>query len=157
MCIMLREMVPDDAEPLFRMESQPAIVRYQYYSPFTRERAETYVKEAIEAAGQVPRTWMELSIIRDGLFIGRVGGSLGWPEAMIWYAVDTPFQRQGFATEAVRQFLAILSQRGFTKVSLECDPANEASWHLAERLGFQRDDELTTEDSWTYERILGAL
>lgn len=135
----LREFAPGDGARLFAIESNPDMVRYQEFEPRSRENADTYVAEAIEAAAARPRTWYELAICISGDLIGRTGGGVASEdprEIWIWYVVDAALQGQGIASEAVSAFVELLQSEGFARVLIECDPRNEPSWRLAERLGF---------------------
>lgn len=136
----LREFALSDGARLFAIESNPDMIRYQEFGPRTRESADAYVIEALEAAAARPRTWYELAICQDGDLIGRTGGGVASEnprEIWIWYVVDAALQGQGIASEAVTAFVDLLESEGFARVLIECDPRNEPSWRLAERLGFQ--------------------
>ncbi len=136
----MRELAPGDGARLFAIESKADMVRYQEFGPRTRENAEAYVREAIEAAHAQPRTWYELAICFEGKLIGRTGGAVTAedPQAIwIWYVVDTTMQGKGIARAAVSALLELLRHEGLGRALIDCDPRNEPSWRLAERLGFQ--------------------
>lgn len=137
--LILREFAPGDGARLFAIESNPDMVRYQEFGPRTLENAAAYVAEAIEAAAERPRTWYELAICLNGILVGRTGGGVDADapgQIWIWYVVDAAQQGQGIASEAVSAFVDLLQAEGFERVLIECDPRNEPSWRLAERLGF---------------------
>ncbi len=161
--LVLREFRSDDAAELARVEGTEAMVRYQVHEPFDLERAEKYVAGALKSQLENPRKWVELAICRiEGPFIGRVGASLEGEEAWVWYVIGAECQRQGFATEALGALLQILSQCGIQTAKLECDPLNEPSWRLAERLGFtllgELEDAVLMKGTWcgskTYAQLL---
>jgi ribosomal-protein-alanine N-acetyltransferase len=63
--------------------------------------------------------------------------------------VFTPFQRQGFAAEAVEAVLAHLKKdAGVREARALLDTRNEASWRLMERLGFRRDRTIKDADQF---------
>src|ERR1044071_5844071 len=61
-------------------------------------------------------------------------------QAEIGFTLATAYQKQGYATEAVRAVLDRLFRvQGMHKVGGECDARNVASAGLLERLGFRRE------------------
>lgn len=145
--LLLREFSLDDAEAYHALESLPEVVRYQAYGPRTRAEAEDYVRKTVAAQRERPRRHVEMAVELwtphpnpsppegRGAFVGRVGAWIENGEASLWYAFLPSAQGKGFATEAMRAFVPQVSARGF---KIECDPRNEPSWRLAERLGFVR-------------------
>lgn len=136
--LLLRELDEGDAEFLFRIESSPDMVRYQLFQPRTFENAANYVREAIKAQRNDPRTYIELAVcLHSGQMIGRLGCLIQDIGARLWYVVETAEQGKGYATEAVRAFIRELwKDPSIRQLEIECDPRNTASWRLAERLGF---------------------
>lgn len=146
--LRLREFAMDDVDVLHALESIPEVVRYQSYDPKSRAQAEDYVRKTVESQKETPRRHFEWAVeLRSphpnpsppegrGVFVGRVGAWVEGGEATVWYAFMPAVQGKGFATEAMRAFIPHL---GAYKLTIECDPRNEASWRLAERLGFVRE------------------
>ncbi len=134
--LTLREFTMDDVQSLYALESIPEVVRYQEYPPRSLSEAGRVVREIVQGQKDAPRRHMELAVILDGAFIGRVGAWIVGIRATLWYAFMPAAQGQGFASEAVRAFVPFVGAQQFT---IECDPRNEASWRLAERLGFVRE------------------
>src|SRR6185436_10900328 len=76
----------------------------------------------------------------NGAYVGLVEATvLANAVAQIAYFVFQPFQRQGFAAEAVEAVLThVKSEAGVREARALLDTRNEASWRLMERLGFRR-------------------
>lgn len=135
--LILRELEMDDVQAIFRIESQPEMVRFQYFAERTRQSAEAYVRSAIEAHSQSPRVYYELAIELDASVIGRIGCVTDQGSARLWYVVEIAFQGKGIAKEASSAFIsAIWDETEVQQFEIECDPRNIASWKLAESLGF---------------------
>lgn len=134
--LVLREFMRDDAESFHALESIPEVVRYQTYPPRSRAQAGEVVDEIVRAQAETPRRHVELAILCQGAFMGRVGAWIEEGAAALWYALMPTARGKGYATEAVRALMATLDVERFT---IECDPRNVASWRLAERLGFVRE------------------
>ncbi len=77
----------------------------------------------------------------NGAYVGLVEATVhADATAHVAYFVFRPFQRQGFAAEAVEAVLAHLkSDVGVREARALLDTRNEASWRLLERLGFRRE------------------
>ncbi|WP_329787839.1 GNAT family protein [Lentzea sp. DG1S-22] len=58
----------------------------------------------------------------------------------IGYSLHPGFQGRGYATEAARKMLELgFEHLGLHRIVAECDPRNEPSWRLMERLGMRRE------------------
>ncbi|KAL5376005.1 hypothetical protein DPSP01_010737 [Paraphaeosphaeria sporulosa] len=137
--LVLREFVWGDVEAYFGLESREEVVRYQNWGPRTREQVGEQVAEIVKGSAAVPRTHFELAVEHEGRFIGRVGAKVkkdGIAHADLWFSFLPECQGRGFATEAMKAFIPLLS--GPLELEIECDPRNTGSWKLAERLGFER-------------------
>jgi hypothetical protein len=87
--LQLRELHADDGPALFAIESDPDVVRYQAFEPFTAERARAYLLDAERDRQISPRQCFELAVVsaQTQMMIGRVGMRIaGEREASIWSA-----------------------------------------------------------------------
>jgi GrpB-like predicted nucleotidyltransferase (UPF0157 family)/RimJ/RimL family protein N-acetyltransferase len=150
--LVLREVVLDDAAGFLELEGKEDVVRYQTYGPWDAETARKEVCKIVECAAAVPRTVFELAVEYGGKFIGRVGARVSIaggedaaagqsedasrPHADVWFSFLPAYHGRGFATEAMRAFIPLLGSP--LELEIECDPRNEGSWKMAERLGFER-------------------
>jgi len=144
--LLLREFVLADEKGCFELESKEEVVRYQMYGPLSEKEARERVVIIIRSSCAVPRTHIELAVELDGNFIGRVGAQLkqgagdskgvAHCHADLWFSFLPEHQGKGFATEALQTFIPLLG--GPLELEIECDPRNEGSWKLAERLGFSK-------------------
>lgn len=133
--LSLHEFTMGDVASLHALESIPEVVRYQSYGPRGLREAEAYVRDVVAAQRETPRRHIELAVLQHDRFLGRVGALIDGGEATVWYAFMPSAQGRGFATEAARAFIRVLDA---SRLTIECDPRNVASWRLAERLGFER-------------------
>lgn len=182
--LLLREFVMKDVDGYFELEGREESARYQDWPPRTKEQARQLVLDNIRNHNDVPRTVYELAVELEGRFVGRVGAktsqansdSLPGEETIkhvthadLWFSFLPDVQGKGFATEAMTAFIDALKDRlqgeGKVELEIECDPRNEASWKLAERLGFERYS-LTKEayeskgvwvDSLVYRKVVGDV
>ncbi|WYZ42103.1 hypothetical protein EsH8_V_000998 [Colletotrichum jinshuiense] len=137
--LRLRDFTPNDAPHIHSLESLPEVVKYQTYEPMTTADAEKYVERALASLNDEPRNVLEMIVeLKDSQeFIGRVGMSIDHEtlHANLWFSFLPAAQGQGYAAEGVRGLLSLVPE--LTSLGIECDPRNEGSRKLAQRLGFQ--------------------
>ncbi|KAJ7784254.1 acetyltransferase [Mycena metata] len=155
--LTLREFTLADVPAMYALESIPEVARYQTWPPRTLEKAEETVQAAIAEAEEVPRVVIEQAVLitlqlEDNLktaaadvFIGRAGGRIDADArtAEVWFEFMPSAGGRGYATEATGALIRMLREAAesgevppFDSVIIECDPRNERSRKLAERLGF---------------------
>jgi RimJ/RimL family protein N-acetyltransferase len=158
--LTLREFNLKDIPALYALESIPEVARYQTWPPRTRADAKRVVGEIMAEAVEVPRLIVEQAVLitapqtqertphevdGTGTFIGRVGGIVDSAArtAEVWFSFLPSEQRRGYATEALRALIELLREAArdgevppFDRLIIECDPRNDRSSKLAERMGF---------------------
>ncbi|KAF2175116.1 UPF0157-domain-containing protein [Zopfia rhizophila CBS 207.26] len=144
--LTLREFVMKDVTGFHALESIPEVVRYQSFPPRTMEQSKKEVVTIIQNSAVTPREHVELAVLHEGKFIGRVGAKikrknengkeLEPPHADLWFSFMPEMHGRGFATEAMKAFISLLGNP--MKLEIECDPRNMGSSKMAERLGFER-------------------
>ncbi len=158
--LLLREFVARDANGYFELEGNEENARYQDWPPRTVEQSRQLVLDNIRCREALPRTIVELAVEHQGHFVGRVGAKIQ-PHVLdrtsneitttqilsinLWFSFLPAIQGKGLATEAMTAFIDALVNRRLhapdirrLEFEIECDPRNERSWKLAERLGFAR-------------------
>ena len=159
--LTLREYELEDEEGMFALESCEENARYQDWVPWTRTQAHENVLRGIQRSYSEGRATVELAVVFEGFFIGRIGGRISLlplsenvpsvydhektksqteKHVDLWYSFLPRAQGQGLATEAMRAFVEVLEKREgeALELEIECDPRNTGSWKMAERLGFER-------------------
>jgi len=142
--LLLRAMQDSDAEALFAVFCDPAVMRYWSTPPWPGlDHARRRIAD--DAAGHAAGEHLALGIVRraDGQLIGRCTLFDRWPScrrAQVGYGLAASAWGQGFATEAVGALL----DHGFdaldlNRVEADIDPRNTSSARTLERLGFTRE------------------
>ena len=141
--LILRELAESDAQRLLEIESAPAFGRYVERYSETLGEAEIYVRGVVVESQQLPRLVYDFAVLLDGVMIGRCGMKRGDTEpraAMLWYAIDSAHQGQGYAVEAARAVLRFaFEELGLHRVWADADPRNAASVRVMERIGMRRE------------------
>ena len=145
MNLAIRKMKEEDLEPLHRLLSDPEVMRY-LEPPFTRERTAEFLEKAMSDTPPVR------AAEKDGEFIGYViwhGYEEGTME--LGWVLLPEYQGKGIATALTKQLMAMTAAQG-KKPVIECDPGQEATKHIAEKMGFSWSE---TADGLDVYRISG--
>jgi ribosomal-protein-alanine N-acetyltransferase len=141
--VRLRPYRDEDLADLFGLYSDPAVVRYWSFPPWTSQaQARDYLaRVAAHAAQGIAFPWALADA--DDRFIGTATlHSLNQEQgrAEIGYSLATAWQGRGLAAEALRLLLAhAFGPLGLRRVEADVDPRNAASCRLLERIGFRRE------------------
>ncbi len=146
--LILRDMIPADAEALHRIDGNPAVTRYTSYDPQSLEDVRRNLVERQAEQAARPRVTYDLAVLlkADGAIIGRCGFGVQRPEhreAMLWYVFDPPRWGRGYAVEAAKALLAFgFDTLGLHRIWADCDPRNTASCRVAQKLGMTHEGRL---------------
>ena len=136
--LILRRFTQDDLLDLFEYLSDPEVVRFEPYRPMTLEEARQELDRRIASAEMIA-----VELKSSGKMIGNV--YLGKREnntLEIGFVFNRHYWNQGYAMESCKALIQKAFSSGITKVYAECDPENQRSWKLLERLGFTREAHL---------------
>lgn len=142
--LLIRPLVPSDAEPLWAYKRLPEAVRFQNWRPQSLEEIKRFIQAMAEIRVDTPGGWLQVAVClkETNEMIGDVGlHFLGDPaQAEIGYTVSPLHQRKGYATEAVRAVLGYLFDGlGKHRVTASLDPRNTPSAAVLEKLGFRKE------------------
>ncbi|MEU7475567.1 GNAT family N-acetyltransferase [Lentzea sp. NPDC042327] len=142
--LLLRPFTPADLDDVHAYRRLPEVARYLYDEALTRdETAEKLLRwsamDELTGDGQS----LALAAVLDGTVIGEV--DIKWlsrehAQGELGYIFNPEFQGRGYAREAAEQMLHLaFEQVRLHRVIAQCDPRNEPSWRLMERLGMRRE------------------
>jgi len=137
--LLIRRFDAGDWQDLHEYLSQEAVVRFEPYGLFTETASRC---EAVKRSKD--NNFWAICIKDSGKLIGNI--YLSKQDDDTWelgYVLNVNYQGIGYATEAVWALLdeIFLSQNARRVVAM-CNPMNEPSWKLLERLGFRREGHL---------------
>jgi RimJ/RimL family protein N-acetyltransferase len=142
--VRLRRYRADDVEAMFALYSDPRVMRYWSFPPWTdRSQARGYVERCLAGmdSGEI-FPWAIADRDSDVLIGALTLFSLHAEQlrAEIGYSLSPDYQGRGLAAEALR--LAIghcFDQLGLRRLEADIDPRNAPSCRLLEGLGFVRE------------------
>ena len=137
--LLIRRFKPDDWQDLFEYLSQEAVVKYEPYEVFTEEASK---QEVVKRAGD--NSFWAVCLKNSGKLIGNI--YLSKRDFDTWelgYVFNENYHRKGYATEAARALLNdVYRNHNARRVVAMCNPLNQSSWKLLERLKFRREGHL---------------
>lgn len=145
--LVLREIIPVDAEDLFRIFSDEETMRYWSCRPFTSiDQARGLINGLTEVARRGIGIHWAITLRGDDRMIGKCGYNEWRKEhrrADISYIVAREHQGKGIVSEA----LGVMLDYGFNYMNLHSveagvTPGNDASTRMLQRLGFRLEGHL---------------
>jgi len=139
--LILRHLLPDDLESLYRLYSDPEVRRYFPEGTLTREETREELEWFLNGHPQYPELGLWATILKpDNRFIGRCG-LLPWridgrDEVEVAYLLDREYWGKGLGTEGARAIV----EYGCEHLHLErlvclIDTENLASQKVATHIG----------------------
>lgn len=136
--LLLRPIAVDDWPQIHRYMSDPEVTRWLPEGLLDEAAAQAF---AARHAGEESEALAVLS--KDGgEFVGHMMFHpwFGARTHEVGWVFARPHQRRGYATEAARALLAYAFETlGCHRVIATCQPQNEASWRVMEKLGMRRE------------------
>ena len=159
----IRRFRPADAVAFAAYRSDPAVARYQSWTPpVPLDEARRLVTSFAEDSEDAPG-WFQYAVeLRaEGALIGDVAIRRRGRLAELGCTLASAYQGKGYATEAVSAVLNRVVATGVHKITAECDARNEASARLLDRLGFTREglrhEHTWLKGEWTDDLLFGLL
>lgn len=143
--LIIRRFVPEDWRDLYAYLSDERVVRFAPYGIYSEQDCKDTA---------IRRTESEESLAVCLRTSGRVIGNLylGVREHQtleLGFQFNAYYWHQGYATESARAVMDHAFASGAARrIMSRCDPENEASWRLMERLGMRREGHLRQDVSF---------
>ena len=137
--LLIRRFTAADWQDLYEYLSDPAVVFFEPYEAYTQDACQ---QEAVRRAADV-RFWA-VALKHSGKVIGNI--TLTRQDFDTWelgYVFNARYQGHGYAAESAAAVVenAILHLHARRIIAM-CDPKNEKSWKLLERLHMRREGHL---------------
>lgn len=136
--LVIRSFSGNDTEDLYEYLSKEDVVQYEPYAPYSRQEA------AAEAARRAEDPRFYAVALKTGKVIGNLYLEKGdYDTWELGYVFNSDYWGRGYAFESVSALLTRATEEwGARRIVAMCNPRNEASWKLLERLGFRREGTL---------------
>jgi RimJ/RimL family protein N-acetyltransferase len=137
--LTIRRFTPQDGPDLYEYLSDPQVVRYEPYDVFSMEASQ---KEA-ESRAYDDAFWA-VCLNDSKKLIGNIYlNKLEFDTWELGYVFNAAYQGKGYAFESAGALIQyIISEQNARRIVAYCNPENEKSWRLMERLGMRREGHL---------------
>lgn len=134
--LIIRRFQESDWEDLYEYLADEAVVYYEPYEVFSREKCQEEAR-----IRSVSKAFWAVCLKANGKMIGNLYFERGKYDTWeIGYVFNLQYQGQGYAAEAAKALLDEGFQNwGVRRVVAMCNPGNQQSWKLMERLGMRRE------------------
>ena len=136
--LVIRRFFETDGEDLFEYFSNPKVLEFEPFKPFTKQ-------EAFEETKRRVNDQRFLAVcLKSGKLIGNLYFSKGdFDTYEVGYVFNEKYWGNGYASES----LQVLIEQAFLhlntrRIIANCDPKNTPSWKLLERVGMRREGTL---------------
>ena len=136
--LILRKFSENDLLDLFEYLSDPDVVKFEPYRPMPLDETREELEIRINSDEMVA-----VALKASGKLIGNI--YLGKRENKtleIGYVFNKDYWKQGYARESCAAVILEAFSSGVDRIIARCDPENQGSWRLLERLGFTREAHL---------------
>ena len=133
--LILRPYEERDLQDLYEYLSDKEVVAFEPYGPMNLEEAKKCLEDRM-ASGE----YLAMEEKTTGKMIGNIYLSERYAESVeIGYVLNRRFWKKGYAYESCKRICKYIFEKGKHRIEANCDPRNNASRKLLERLGFQRE------------------
>jgi len=133
--LILRQFTESDYDDLFEFLSQLENDEFEGYPGITYENGKDHLKYRLGS-----EEFFAVQLKDSGKVIGNIYcGKRDFEAREVGYIINKNFQRKGYASEALSAVIKNAFETGTHRVYAECDPRNECSWKLLEKIGLRRE------------------
>ncbi len=133
--LLLRPFEQKDYDDLYEFLSQRREEQFEAYPGITCENGREHLAYRLGSGD-----FFAMELKQTGKVIGNIYfGARDFDAREVGYIVNKDYQRRGYAGEALKALLAWGFENGLHRAYAECDPRNECSWALLEKMGFRRE------------------
>lgn len=140
--LIIRKFKAEDWKDLYEYFSDENVLKFEPYEPFTEEKSKA---EAISRAEN--EAFRAVCLKESGKVIGNLYfGKRDFGTYELGYLFNTNYWHRGYASESARSFMDYaFKELKVRRIIAMCDPKNEPSWRLLERLHLRREGHLLQE------------
>jgi len=153
--LILEPLRPEHAAEMVAVLSDPALYEFTGGEPPTLDELRArYERQAVGHSPDGSAEWLNW-IVRttdDGQAVGFVQATVVGGNADLAWLIGTTWQGRAYATEAAREMLAVLAQRGIGHFTAHIRADHQASARVAANLGLSPTDKV--EDGEVVWRLL---
>lgn len=140
--LLIRNYNENDLDDLYEYLSDEETVRFEPYSAMSLEETKKNLEWRI-SSDEIFAIELKDKHNEKGKMIGNVFlGKRECESLELGYVLNRKFWKKGYAFEACSALCGEAFKNGIHRIEANCDPLNESSWKLLEKLGFVREGHL---------------
>lgn len=137
--LFIRPLQENDYIEMLEYMSDPVVLHYEMFSPFTKEELHQFTKDVIPH-----NSFYAVILLETNTLIGHLYFSITGPkefnEYTLGYIFNPKIYNQGYCTESAKAIIAY----GFKnlkahRITARCNPDNIASWRVMEKIGMKQE------------------
>ena len=132
---ILRRYKEDDLQDLFEYLSNPKVVEFEPYKPMTMKEAKDNLKWRISNDEMIAVELKSMDKMIGNVYLGKSD----FDSLEIGFVFNERYWKKGYAKESCEKLIEMEFQKGIHRIYANCDPDNQNSWGLLERLGFTQE------------------
>lgn len=132
--LILRRFAEKDLLDLFDYLSDPEVVKFEPYLPMNLDEVRQELGRRIASDEMIAVELKSSGKLIGNVFLGKRDNNA----LEIGFVFNKHYWNQGYAKESCAALIREAFAKGITRIYAECDPENQGSWRLLERLGFIR-------------------
>ncbi|MBD7913186.1 MULTISPECIES: GNAT family N-acetyltransferase [Clostridium] len=134
--LIIRRFREEDWKDIYEYLSDEKVVYYEPYEAFTVQESK---EEAISRAGS--EEFIAVCLKETGKVIGNFYfGKREYDTYELGYVFNSSYWHKGYATESAKAFMNfVFKELKVRRIIAMCNPENELSWKLLERLNLIRE------------------
>lgn len=136
--LILRGFQERDLDDLYEYLSNPEVTRFEPYQPMSLDEVRENLAWRISTGEMIAVEEKGSHKMIGNVYLGK----RDFEALEIGFVFRRDRWGQGFARESCQALIDLAFRRGIHRIYAECDPCNENSWQLLEKLGFCREGHL---------------
>jgi RimJ/RimL family protein N-acetyltransferase len=130
--LILRRFFENDLLDLFEYLSDPEVVKFEPYRPMVLDEVWKELDLRIASEEMVAVELKSSGKLIGNVYLGKRGNSV----LEIGFVFNKDYWKQGYAMESCAAMIHEAFSSGVDRIIAHCEPENQNSWNLLERLGF---------------------
>ena len=136
--LILRRYRESDLQDLYEYLSNPRVVEFEPHKPMTMEEVQGNLTWRISTEEVIA-----VELKANHKMIGNVYlGKRDFSAMELGYVFNEDYWKCGYAQESCEKLIELAFRKRVHRIYAECDPANQNSWGLLEKMGFVREGHL---------------
>ena len=133
--LILRRYKEDDLQDLFEYLSNPKVVEFEPYKTMTMQEAKDNLKWRISTDEMIAVELKSMNKMIGNVYLGKSD----FDSLEIGFVFNEHYWKKGYVKESCEKLIEMAFQKGIHRIYANCDPYNQNSWGLLERMGFTQE------------------